>query len=219
MSLDFADRFKKPSFSLAPTGGEGIRAAAGLSTLPGAYAQIRDKSTKWGDLTASMLEIDGELNRRLALIDAESEALEKQISAYDDASSEIDDAQNQAEQQGVWSKFLSAASLAAPLLISSDETMKNTVEELEDACELLRQLRPVSFFYNAEYTAHPEKMHYGFIAQEYQKVMPDHTYHDPSIDKLCIDTGELIAVLVKANQQLQDRVSRLENSFSVLGDK
>ena len=219
MSLDFADRFKKPSFSLAPTGGEGIRAAAGLSTLPGAYAQIRDKSTKWGDYTASMLEIDGELNRRLALIDAESEALEKQISAYDDASSEIDDAQNQAEQQGGWSKFLSAAAMAAPLLISSDETMKNTVEGLEDACALLRQLRPVSFFYNAEYTAHPEKMHYGFIAQEYQKVMPDHTYHDPSIDKLCIDTGELIAVLVKANQQLQDRVSRLENSFSVLGDK
>ena len=219
MSLDFADRFKKPSFSLAPTGGEGIRAAAGLSTLPGAWAQIKENSTDWGDYTASMLEIDGELNRRLALIDAESEALEKQISAYDDASSEIDDAQNQAEQKGVWSKVLSAASMAAPLLISSDETMKNTVEELEDACALLRQLRPVSFFYNAEYTAHPEKMHYGFIAQEYQKVMPDHTYHDPSIDKLCIDTGELIAVLVKANQQLQDRVSRLENSFSVLGDK
>ncbi len=219
MSLDFANRFKKPSFSLAPTGGEGIRAAAGLSTLPGAWAQIRENSTDWGDYAASMQEIDGELQRRLNLIDAQNVSIDEAISAYDQASSDIDDANNEAETKGTWTKVLSAAAMAAPLLISSDETMKNTVEELEDACALLRQLRPVSFFYNAEYTAHPEKMHYGFIAQEYQKVMPDHTYHDPSIDKLCIDTGELIAVLVKANQQLQDRVSRLENSFSVLGDK
>jgi hypothetical protein len=219
MSLDFADRFKKPSFSLAPTGGEGIRAAASLSTLPGAYAQIRENSTDWGDYTASMLEIEGEKARRLEIIDAQTEATENQIAAYDSASDNIDSAQDDAENKGMWGNFLNAAAMAAPLLISSDETMKNTVEELEDACALLRQLRPVSFFYNAEYTAHPEKMHYGFIAQEYQKVMPDHTYHDPSIDKLCIDTGELIAVLVKANQQLQDRVSRLESSFSVLGDK
>ena len=68
----------------------------------------------------------------------------------------------------------------------------------------------MSFFYKEEFSATPERMHYGFIAQEYQKVMPDATYYDESIGKLCIDTSELIALLVRANQQLQARVSRLE---------
>ena len=66
MSLDFADRFKKPSFNLARSAGD-VGAAAGLSTLPDAWNEIRSNSTDWGDFTASMLEIDGELNRRLAL--------------------------------------------------------------------------------------------------------------------------------------------------------
>ena len=74
----------------------------------------------------------------------------------------------------------------------------------------LRQLKPVSFYYKEEYSAHPERMHYGFIAQDYKDVMPDATYYDESIGKLCIDTGELIGLLVRANQQLETRIARLE---------
>jgi len=40
--------------------------------------------------------------------------------------------------------------------------------------------------------------------------MPDATYYDESIGKLCIDTGELIGLLVRANQQLETRIARLE---------
>ena len=40
--------------------------------------------------------------------------------------------------------------------------------------------------------------------------MPDATYFDEGIGKLCIDTNELIALLVRANQQLESRVARLE---------
>ena len=53
-------------------------------------------------------------------------------------------------------------------------------------------------------------MHYGFIAQEYQKVMPDATYTDPTTGKLCIDPIELIGLLVRANQELEKRVTRME---------
>lgn len=220
MSLDFADRFKKYSFSLAPTGGEGLEEASQLTTLPAAYSLIRDNSTDWGDFNASYFEIDGEKERRLDVIRAQEEAFEKQIAAYDAGQSALDSAQNSADTKNFWSNVVNAGATIAPYLIAaSDESMKNTIEDLDDACALLRKLRPVSFYYKSEYTANPEKIHYGFIAQEYQEVMPDHTYRDPSIDKLCIDTSELIAVLVKANQQLQDRVSRLEQSFSVLGDK
>ena len=40
--------------------------------------------------------------------------------------------------------------------------------------------------------------------------MPDATYYDETIGKLCIDPTELISLLVKANQELQARVSRME---------
>ena len=98
----------------------------------------------------------------------------------------------------------------AALGLLSDEETKHTVDEIEDALETLRLLRPVTFFYKEQYSAMPERMHYGFIAQEYQRVMPDQTYHDGSINKLCIDTNELIALLVRANQQLEARIARLE---------
>jgi len=40
--------------------------------------------------------------------------------------------------------------------------------------------------------------------------MPDATYYDETIGKLCIDPTELIGLLVRANQELQARVSRME---------
>ncbi len=49
--------------------------------------------------------------------------------------------------------------------------------------------------------------------------MPDATYYDESIGKLCIDTGELIAILVRAVQQLSSRVTRMEaaNALKEIG--
>ena len=40
----------------------------------------------------------------------------------------------------------------------------------------------------------PERMHHGFIAQEYKEVMPDATYYDEEYEKLCIDTNDLIGL-------------------------
>lgn len=113
---------------------------------------------------------------------------------------------------GVFSALGQVASAALPFVIPalSDETTKHTIERIDDALALLRQLKPVRFYYKEEYSAYPERMHYGFIAQDYKDVMPDATYYDESIGKLCIDTGELIGLLVRANQQLETRIARLE---------
>ena len=92
----------------------------------------------------------------------------------------------------------------------SDETTKDNIQKIDDALTTLRNLRPVTFQYNKEYSAYPEKLHYGFIAQEYRKVMPDHTYTDTYSGKMCIDTSELVSLLVRAIQQLEGRVTRLE---------
>lgn len=112
---------------------------------------------------------------------------------------------------GIFGAIGSVAAAAAPLLIAaSDESIKHTIDKLENACETLRQLKPVTFYYKEEYSQHPERMHYGFIAQEYQKVMPDATYTDSTTGKLCIDPIELIGLLVRANQELEVRVTRME---------
>ena len=99
----------------------------------------------------------------------------------------------------------------------SDETTKNNVERIENALATLRDLKPVTFYYNEEYSSSPERLHHGFIAQDYIKVMPDATYYDESTKKLTIDTGDLIALLVRAIQQLEGRVTHLEAVNALTG--
>jgi hypothetical protein len=74
------------------------------------------------------------------------------------------------------------------------------VKRIDTALETLRNLKPVTFHYKEEFSSSPERMHHGFIAQEFQKVLPDATYFDESIGKMCIDTGDVIGLLVRANQ-------------------
>jgi hypothetical protein len=99
----------------------------------------------------------------------------------------------------------------------SDATMKHDIEPLEDALTTLRNLKPVTFYYNEEYSSSPERLHHGFVAQEYKEVLPDATYYDESIGKLAIDTGDLIAILVSAVQTLESRVTHMEAKNALAG--
>tara|TARA_B100002052_G_scaffold198885_1_gene181490 strand:+ start:174 stop:833 length:660 start_codon:yes stop_codon:yes gene_type:complete len=219
MSLDFADRFKKHNFSLAGSGGEGIAEASALSTLPGVYKSIEAKGTDWDQFNADFMQIEAAEDRALEGIEARTEAEKKLHEAKMYSIRRQERGAETARNKGMWGNFIKAAGMGAGLLIASDERIKNTIEEIDDACKLLKSLRPVTFYYNEEFSSRPERMHYGFIAQEYANVMPDQTYYDESIDKLCIDTNELIAVLVSAIQQLEGRIELLELSHSVLGAK
>ena len=219
MSLDFADRFKKHNFSLAGSGGEGIAEASGLSTLPGVYKSIEAKGTDWDQFNADFMQIEAAEDRALEGIEARTEAEKKLHEAKMYSIRRQERGAETARNKGMWGNFIKAAGMGAGLLIASDERIKNTIEEIDDACKLLKSLRPVTFYYNEEFSSRPERMHYGFIAQEYAHVMPDQTYYDESIDKLCIDTNELIAVLVSAIQQLESRIELLELSHTVLGGK
>ena len=112
-----------------------------------------------------------------------------------------------------------ASIAAAGIGLLSDETTKHTIENIENACSTLRNLRPVTFYYKDEYSPNPERLHHGFIAQEYLKVMPDATYYDEHLKKYCIDIQELIALLVSANQELETRITRLEVKNALAGVK
>jgi hypothetical protein len=126
----------------------------------------------------------------------------------------------QKEAQG--SMFGSIAKAGIGLIGSallSDEKTKNNIEHIQDALAVLRELRPVTFYYNEEYSSTSERLHHGFIAQEYVKHMPDATYYDEDADAMCIDTIELIALLVRSVQQLETKVARMEAQHVLEGVK
>jgi len=117
---------------------------------------------------------------------------------------------NNNQTKGLFGLGKGLVAAALPLIASSDRRVKNTIEELDNAVSLLKELRPVSFYYNKGYGTDSDRLHYGFIAQEYAEHMPDATYTDDDTGMLCINTMELISILVKANQELEERIARLE---------
>ena len=199
-----------------------VGAAAGLSTLPEVNDAVKRNSPDWGKMGEESIlnrskvqqaawEVDAAVREKELLSEGRIEAAEIRGKARADAAK----AQGSSAMAGGLLK--GAFSIGAALI--SDETTKNTIEQLDDSLSVLRQLRPVSFYYNEEYSASPERLHYGFIAQEYIQHMPDQTYYDESIGKLCIDTNELIALLVRSIQQLETRVTRMEATKALAGVK
>ena len=128
-------------------------------------------------------------------------------------------AKAQAQGSMMGSAMGAIGSIGGALIGLSDESTKHTVEKIEDALATLRNLKPVTFYYKEEFSMLPERMHYGFIAQDYAQVMPDATYYDEELGKMCIDTGELISLLVRSVQQLETRVARMEASQVLAGVK
>ena len=145
------------------------------------------------------------------LKDAQISAAKKQADAYSSAQGKA------SKGKMIGSALSTAATIGVALL--SDETTKNTIENIDNALAVLRKLKPVTFYYNEEYSSNPERLHYGFIAQDYARVMPDATYYDESIGKLCIDTTELISLLVRSIQQLEGRLTYLEAVNALEGAK
>ena len=197
--------FRKAGFEPISLRSGGVSSNAGSAanavSVGDTFGTIRDSSPKFGDIadiamrTASAERIaEKRAETDLQISENNLEATQDQASA--------------AKSAGTMSGLGQVAGAAIGLL--SDEDTKHTVDTIDDALETLRNLRPVTFFYKEEYSASPERMHHGFIAQEFQKEMPDATYYDESIGKLCIDTTDLIGLLVRANQQLETRLARLE---------
>lgn len=102
---------------------------------------------------------------------------------------------------------------------TSDATTKNNVRYLQgSAIESVMQLKPISFYYNSDAklfnTADVEspaakQMHYGFIAQELQEVLPDIVYMGQD-SILGVNYIELIPLLVKTIQDQETRIDELE---------
>ena len=214
MRMAGGDRMKLQlsDFGFSGSGGQGIGQAGGMSTLNKTFQTMRANAPKYGDI--GTLSIQAENLKWRGAQKAKADFMDTAIGAHaavhqQKLKTEAEKAAYDKQKQGAtMGMFASVAGAALGLL--SDERCKHDIKQLDDALSVLRELKPVTFYYNEEYSSSPERMHYGFIAQDYGKVMPDQTYFDPTIDRMCIDTNELIAVLVRAVQELSTKVTRLE---------
>ena len=202
------------------TGGTG---AAGQATVADNYSMLEDNKPDYLGINRTGQARIGALNRgQMKVIEGVRNsglrAVQQVNQAKEDAESYKDAAASAASKSKMGSVIQAGASLIGAAFLSDEETKEN-IERIEDALSTLRNLRPVTFNYKEEYSTDYNRVHHGFIAQEYQKVLPDATYHDPTIDKLCIDTGDLIGLLVRAVQQLETKVTRLEAKEALQGVK
>ena len=79
------------------------------------------------------------------------------------------------------------------------------------------QLSPKSYYLKSKDNLQKEKQttlkkQYGFIAQEVQQILPDIiTGEETETDYLGLDYNSVLAIAVKAIQELEARIKQLEN--------
>lgn len=203
--------FKSPGETGGQTGNYG--AAHGMTDLGAIFGTLNARGNDYGEMQRNIIGNNATISATKSLAEDTKEAFQTQLDAemdYFDMVRKGQNAKRSGETKGqIFSTIGKVAGIGLGLALC-DETTKHTIEEIEDATELLRNLRPVSFNYKEEFTHNPELKHYGFIAQEFKEVLPDACFYDSSLNKYCIDTKDLIAILVRANQELTARVTRLE---------
>ena len=96
---------------------------------------------------------------------------------------------------------------------TSDERLKKDIEPLENGTDKVMQLKPCSYKWKTQTDEDTEK-HVGFIAQEVEEVLPEvvneNEYPDGSKYK-GVSTTDMIPYLIKMNNELENRLKKLEN--------
>ena len=221
-SFSRSPSFVGPTITGGPPSNAG--SAAGNVNLGNTFGSLRKNGPRFDELAAT--SIATRARERATVTAVEGQVAAAGLQAFGQvkadkirAEAQKEAAQAQARGSMMGSAFGAIGSIGGALIGLSDETTKNNVERIDDALAKLRNLKPVTFHYKEEFSTSPERMHHGFIAQDFQEVMPDATYYDEEASKLCIDTGDLIGLLVRAIQQLESRVTRMEAINALAGVK
>ena len=101
---------------------------------------------------------------------------------------------------------------------SSDGRYKDTIREIEDPLEKVLNMRGVSYSWKTD--EYPDKgfptgRHYGVIAQELEKVLPEGVKEDSSGDKAVAYT-EIVSVLIEAVKELSEDNAELRSRIAAL---
>ena len=94
---------------------------------------------------------------------------------------------------------------------SSDRQLKEDIEEIDP--EIAKQLNPVQFRFKGD-----EKIRYGFIAQDIEKIMPA-AVNAGKNGLLSLNYTELIAPLAALVLNQEKRITSLETRLKELEDK
>jgi len=210
----FAGEFSPIQLSSGASGGN-YSAAAGAVDIGNSFSAQREKAPRYDQLSATAMSTQSDekkaaMNAEADVMSAGIQSLGQAKAGQMQAQASIKAAEAQASASKTSSMMGAIGSIGGALIGLSDETTKTDIKRIDSALETLRNLKPVTFHYKEEYSSSPERMHHGFIAQEFQKVLPDATYFDESVGKMCIDTGDVIGLLVRANQELEARIGMLE---------
>lgn len=115
---------------------------------------------------------------------------------------------------------MGASTAAININVTSDERLKKDIKDLSFGLDFIKQLRPVEFKWNHELFAHyGAKQAYGFLANEVEQVVgPDTTMvttieQGPLEGYKSFSNEGIVAALVKAVQQLEERIAALENKI------
>ncbi len=117
----------------------------------------------------------------------------------------------------------------------SDQKLKQNIQSLDGAVDLLMQLKPKTYSYRrAEFPsmALPSGKQYGLLAQEVESILPelvkenrlpakhspDGQLLEPAIDFKSLDYEELIPILVKAIQEQQAQIDRQDEQLRRLSE-
>jgi hypothetical protein len=86
----------------------------------------------------------------------------------------------------------------------SDQRLKNNIQSISYGLNEVLKLNPVTFDWKEDKINQGKQ--YGFIAQEVQKVMPDLVKNLGIKDYLGLDKEAIFTILVKAIQELNDKI-------------
>ncbi len=223
---DISGDFKNPG-SLNSSSSGGFGRAASMTDMSATFNEFREQAPNYDGIVGDGMVFRSQERRAMdtarSTIHQQGIAAKAEVEAAEIRAKYAEEAADTRAGAAGQGAFMSGAGkvlgAALPLLISSDRNCKENITPIANALETLRALKPVSYNYKEEFSSNFERRHNGFIAQDYKEVLPDATYYDESMDLLCIDTGDLISLLVRGIQQLESRVARLEAQNALAGVK
>jgi hypothetical protein len=100
---------------------------------------------------------------------------------------------------------------ASTFYVTSDSSLKTNIVEIDNGLIKVLELNPVTFYYRSDLdpTSDNQRMQYGFLAQEVQRVLPDIV--DSSMGVLVMNYDAIIPLLVESVQTQQTAIDSLLN--------
>jgi hypothetical protein len=87
----------------------------------------------------------------------------------------------------------------------SDSTLKNNIEPIVDATNILNQLKCYSYTFHSN----DQRKTIGLLAHEVSQVIPDIVHRDSMSGFDCISYTDLIALLIQGFKELDTRVRNI----------